>query len=531
MFVRKFEADTIEEALRDIKRELGPDAVILKTITNTGLKGAFKKKKIEVTAAISERNFVRKAKVDHVLNDNQKDEFYNSSASYIANMIDQHDQSQERSGVQNNKQSNSNKGAGYGLAGLNKQVNMTKGLASQLKEGLDDFLSLGEKEDRYARSKEEEFDFDDEINNSRAIDYTQEKRRSQAFKQEAAAPRYQEAPPVRSQPAPQPQMQAAPQSQTVQTQSTHNYAQQVAPTYKTSNVTDEAFEKQKNKVEELEKKLFELSRSFERVNRKEPIGIYQLRTILKSLDINEVFVQGVVKKGMFELTDTDVENSDIVFEYALKEMMNNVVTAQPLFIQNPQNKTPVVTVFLSELSSGQSSMIQKVAANAKDSIIIRNTVLKTSAKADPKIDFAEKMFGLRVINTNSVAEMASECRKAVESGKNVLIDLKCKEIEGVETKKFLDGLKRAFSRVEVLITLSAIHTELYNRKIISSYKKVADGIVVSHLDACLNFGSLFNITNENKELPFKYFGTGEITPDDIELATAERLMAGIFKLS
>ena len=36
MYVRKFEADTIEEALKDIKRELGPEAVILKTITNKG---------------------------------------------------------------------------------------------------------------------------------------------------------------------------------------------------------------------------------------------------------------------------------------------------------------------------------------------------------------------------------------------------------------------------------------------------------------------------------------------------------------
>ena len=51
MYVRKFEADTIEEALKDIKRELGPDAVILKTITNKGLKGAFKKNKIERIAS------------------------------------------------------------------------------------------------------------------------------------------------------------------------------------------------------------------------------------------------------------------------------------------------------------------------------------------------------------------------------------------------------------------------------------------------------------------------------------------------
>ena len=60
MYVRKFEADTIEEALKDIKRELGPDAIILKTLTNKGLKGAFKKKRIEITAAISEKTYTKK---------------------------------------------------------------------------------------------------------------------------------------------------------------------------------------------------------------------------------------------------------------------------------------------------------------------------------------------------------------------------------------------------------------------------------------------------------------------------------------
>ena len=48
MFVRKFEADTLEEALKSIKKELGPDAIILKTITNKGIKGAFKSKKIDM---------------------------------------------------------------------------------------------------------------------------------------------------------------------------------------------------------------------------------------------------------------------------------------------------------------------------------------------------------------------------------------------------------------------------------------------------------------------------------------------------
>ena len=77
MYVRKFEGDTLEETLQAVKFELGPDAIILKTITNKGIKAAFKKKKFEITAAISEESYIKKAKVDRVLNDDQKRIFYN----------------------------------------------------------------------------------------------------------------------------------------------------------------------------------------------------------------------------------------------------------------------------------------------------------------------------------------------------------------------------------------------------------------------------------------------------------------------
>lgn len=502
MFVRKFEADTIEEALKDIKRELGPDAVILKTITNKGLKGAFKKKKIEITAAISEKNYVRKAQVDTVLNENQKEEFYNSSSGYIANMIDQHDQSRvNRRGP--TQPSSQKSGAGYGSMGLNRPVASAKGIASQIKSGLsaglDDFLSLGEKEDRHSRSNVNDFNFDDEVEASRPL--------TQAPRREAqpAAPALQQ----RQQPQ----------------------AQQQVNSSGARLVGEEMYEKQKLKIDDLEKKLFELTRSFERIHKKEAIGIYQLRTILRSLDINEVYIQQLIKKGLFELTETDVENADVVFEFALREMMTTVSTAMPLFSNSINGKevqkSPVITVFLSERSCGQSSMVQKIGTMARDSVIIRNVVSVNESKSS----FPEKIFNMNVIKVASIAEIVSECRKAIEGGKCVFIDYKCNETESNDTKKFIDGLRRAFSKVEVLITLSAIHTELYNRKVLGTYRRLSDGVVVSHLDACLNFGSLFNITQDIKDLPYKFFGTGEVVPDDLEAATAERIMAGIFKLS
>lgn len=499
MYVRKFEADSIEEALRDIKRELGPDAVILKTITNKGLKGAFKKKKIEITAAISEKNYGRKAQVDTILDDNQKEEFYNGSASYIANMIDQHDQSQERRSVNTNNNQSQNRN-GYGSAGLNRSVSTTKGFASQIKEGLDDFLSLGERDERSSNSRE--FNFDDEIEATRPI-------------VEQARPR---------QPMAQNRNTQQPVAQPVQTQ-------QVAPPAPRQTVGVEMYEKQKNKIDDLEKKLYELTKNFERIHKKEPIGIYQLRTTLRSLDINETYIQSLIKKGLFELTDSDVENADVVFEFALREMMSIVSTAMPLFSNTVGKKVPAITVFLSESSCGQTSMVQKIATAKNDAVIIRNSVATINPKIEVKTPFAENIFGMNIIKTNTIAEIVAECRKALESGKSVFIDYKCFETESNETKKFIDGLRRAFSKVEVLITLSAIHSELYNRKVLGTYRRLSDGVVVSHIDACLNFGSLFNITQDIKDLPYKFFGTGEVCPDDLEPATAERLMAGIFRLT
>jgi flagellar biosynthesis GTPase FlhF len=490
MYVRKFEADTIEEALREIKKELGPDAVILKTITNKGLKGAFKKNKIEITAAISEKSYVKKAQVDQVLSTNQKDEFYNGSASYIANMIDQHDSINERK--RSNTQATKPNGLSYGSLGLNKSVSSTKNLASNIKNGLDEFLSLGEKEHNNSKN---EFDFEREFSSGKK--------------------------------AVQSPIRKDINEQSREMKKVHTYEDEVE-VRASRNAKNEFTESSLEKIDELEKKLFELSKSFERIHKKEPIGIYQLRTTLRSLDINEVYIQELIRKGLFELNDSDVENADIVFEFALREMMNSIHTGMPLFSSTDTSKTSTITVFLSAASTGQSSMVQKIAAIKKDSIIVRNT---NSINGNSKTTFTEKIFDLNIVKTSTIAEMVSECRKASENGKSVFIDYKCNETEINETKKFIDGLRRAFPNVEVLITLCAIHTELYNRKVLGTYRRLSDGIVISHLDSCLNFGSLFNIATDVKEIPFKFYGTGEVVPDDLEAATSERLMAGIFKLT
>jgi len=39
---------------------------------------------------------------------------------------------------------------------------------------------------------------------------------------------------------------------------------------------------------------------------------------------------------------------------------------------------------------------------------------------------------------------------------------------------------------------------------------------------------LFNIAADEKRLPLKFYGTGDVIPDDLEAATVERILAGVF---
>ena len=489
MFVKKFEADTIDEALKAVKLELGPDAIILKTITNKGFKGAFKKKKIEITAAISEKSFTKKAQVDRVLSDDQKQDFYNHGAGKVKEAIDGYS---KNPGTAN---------AGYGHIGLNKMVNqLAKGTAEiadvakstrqVFKKGLDDFLSSDD-------------DFDREDDSLEDL-------------------------PPRPQPRAKEVRQAAPVAPPVS--KTQESVPAAAPLINREvkeliNELRQELRTQQNKISALEQKLHEFNPSGLTRAQSDAQGIHQLRTSLKSLDLDESIVIDLIRKATYELSKEDLENTDVVFEFALREMTQSVNTALPLF-SKVQNNEPVISVLISEAAAGQSSMTMKLAVLKKDVDIIQYS---SEGSSQSSVDFAAQVFGLKIHKAQNPAEIIQLIRKAVESGRSVIVDLRLANKLQDETKKFIEALRRGFDHVEVLITISAIHAELYNRKILSRYKELADGLIISHVDLCLNFGSLFNVHKAHPKVPLKFFGTGPVVPDDIETATAERVMAGLFQ--
>jgi flagellar biosynthesis protein FlhF len=138
MHVRKFFAETLEEALKQVKKELGPDAIILKTNTQKGAFPPFNKKKVEITAAISEKSLGKKMKVDVILDESQKETLYKNSSKTISNIINDYGETAP-----------GNKGSSYEKLALNKQVSK-----NNPKRSLDEFINEGipAKQENYGES-------------------------------------------------------------------------------------------------------------------------------------------------------------------------------------------------------------------------------------------------------------------------------------------------------------------------------------------------------------------------------------------
>lgn len=497
MYVKKFEGETLDEALKMVKRELGPDAIILKTITNKGLKGAFKKSKIEITAAISEQNYEKKAKVDHVLDDRQRDHFYQAPASDLNNMINEYNSNKP-------KANRTQAPAGYGGLGLNKVVNSVSKAGSKFKNSLDDFLATAEENQEEEQTQNNFQSFMPE-----RLQQNNRPERTSNIINEAFSDVYEE--------------EISYEEPTIN----HDRYQSQASSELALEMKQQ-IKHQQNQIELLERKLNELAQNLtvSHAHSGEHEGIKSLRMTLKTLDLNDKIILDITKKANFELTSEDLEDADVVYDFALRELNNSITTAMPLFSEARVQDKPVVTTLISETAAGQSSMALKLAVLKEDARVIQ---FRTQGIDKVNNEFAAQVFKLDIVVVDSLAHLMSESRKAIAENKNIILDIKTNSKDSDESKKIIETLKRSFEHLEILVTVSAINSEIYNRKILAKYKDFANGAIISYVDQCLNFGALVNLNYANSSLPLKFFGTGPVVPDDIEAATSERILAGMFE--
>jgi len=88
MQVKKFEAKSMKEALQLVKQELGPEAIILSAKDNKKTFGLAGRGSVEITAAISEKALQKKQYAENSLPDDAKDKFRQQTAKRQRDFIE-----------------------------------------------------------------------------------------------------------------------------------------------------------------------------------------------------------------------------------------------------------------------------------------------------------------------------------------------------------------------------------------------------------------------------------------------------------
>lgn len=88
MQVRKYEATTIKEAVEMVKKDLGPDAIILSTKETQKHMGAHAPRKVTITAAVAEETYHKKKLVEKNLSSRDLDNLSKKSARVQRQFID-----------------------------------------------------------------------------------------------------------------------------------------------------------------------------------------------------------------------------------------------------------------------------------------------------------------------------------------------------------------------------------------------------------------------------------------------------------
>lgn len=83
--------------------------------------------------------------------------------------------------------------------------------------------------------------------------------------------------------------------------------------------------------------------------------------------------------------------------------------------------------------------------------------------------------------------------------------------------------------VETRLTLSAAASERQMEESIRNFSKLrVDGLIFTKLDEAVNLGAVYN-QHARTGIPISYFTTGQRVPEDIEEASAKRLIGAMFK--
>jgi flagellar biosynthesis protein FlhF len=478
MQVKKFEAPTIQEALEQVKSELGPEAVILQTKSNKKGFGKLGKASVEVTAAVSERSLSKKTKTESRLPESGRAVLKGLPAERQAGIIDKYiDRNLERA------------------------------------QQTQDQVQLRKRE-RDAESSPEA-QAPKRITATRYIDIDEGSGPS------ASKEGYTAYSAVKK-PTPEPEVKRpAPVSSGVE-----------------QELKDLKVMLEDLKRSQAETKV-DLRPAAEEHRRDSvpsvSLDIPALQDIFEQLVVNGIdrrYALSLIKKASFELGDERSRQIDQVADVVASELMDTIKVLSPLDQLGLDKKTgrskgAAVVSFIGPTGVGKTTTLAKIASEAQLKRQLKVGLINLDYYKITAFDQLATYGKILHVPFRSVASVA-DLKIALSDFQNldlVLVDTTGRSHRDPQSLKEIQELLGAVPELMTFLVLSATtrDSELFDAASkFSAFRP--KGLIISKLDEVIVYGGIYNLAQRVK-LPFVYFTTGQKVPDDIETATRERLVA------
>lgn len=512
MQVKKFEAPTMQEALKVIKRELGPEAIILSTKHIKSGFGLMSKASVEVTAAIAEKDLKKKNAAEKNLPQNVKEKIWNSKASKQAEIYDDYFEKQ-----------------------LKRAGKDTVDLKSKRTTNATSDDQAGQKQQQQQRERQRQvLESQMEARQQRAQQATQAMQSTIA--RAAAQPRAQVAAP------------AAPTASLRERRYIDIGEDDHAPAAPVARAASDAppaspdrMRGMQAEIEQLKSMVVELASgaSQQETARDEaehelsPELVNMMHDLISS-GIEKKFARQMVRSAAFDLNPSQTGDAGLIQEKIAQQFLDEIKVADLLEgvgASNGRSSCSIISL-VGPTGVGKTTTIAKIASlgilEKRLRVGLINLDSYKVAAADQLSTYAKIMnVPFRSVNTKEELNQAIFDFSSLDL---VLIDTTGRSQKDQESLLQLRHMLANMENSRNVLMISATTKDSDIQEVISRFKIFNPaGLVFSKLDETSVFGCIVN-AQKRCGLPLLYFTVGQRVPEDIEKASAERVVDLILDL-
>jgi flagellar biosynthesis protein FlhF len=247
--------------------------------------------------------------------------------------------------------------------------------------------------------------------------------------------------------------------------------------------------------------------------------------------VDKRFALALIRQAGFELGADRSKDLESVLDQVAEEIMCGIQTGDALEGIHPGTGTPTVMALVGPTGVGKTTTLAKVAAlGIRKGLrvgLINLDYVKSSA-------FEQLATFARVLNlpfraAHSVDDLSFAIRD-FSTLDLILVDTTGRSQRDPEALKEIHSMLATIPSMRTLLVLSATTRDAEMYDMASRFAVFRpQGLVFSKLDETTLYGAIYNVPQKVR-LPLLYFTTGQKVPDDIEQASAERVVALVMDL-